>query len=168
MEINQKLFCNETKNTFHLSHESSSIIYDFKKKRTCNFVIRSLWYWITITFAIVTVLVVLIIPENTYPTDYVRIILGAVYVMFLPGFALTKLLFPSEVPVILSSKHLDLLERFALSVGLSLILTPLVGLLLNYTSWGIRLVPITLSLLALTLILATLALLNQNRMKYIE
>ena len=40
---------------------------------------------------------------------------------------------------------------------MSLALVPLTGLLLNYTPWGIRLTPITISLLALTLTLATIA-----------
>ncbi|MEM1745096.1 MAG: DUF1616 domain-containing protein, partial [Candidatus Nezhaarchaeales archaeon] len=43
------------------------------------------------------------------------------------------------------------LERLALSIGLSLALVPLVGLILNYTPWGIRLDPIMVSLSLLTL-----------------
>jgi hypothetical protein len=37
----------------------------------------------------------------------------------------------------------------------------MVGLILNYTPWGIRLAPVTLSLLALTLIFATAALFRE-------
>jgi len=40
------------------------------------------------------------------------------------------------------------LERLALSIGLSLAVVPLVGLVLNYTPWGIRLVPVTAALAA--------------------
>ncbi|MGQ9515561.1 MAG: DUF1616 domain-containing protein [Thermoproteota archaeon] len=54
---------------------------------------------------------------------------------------------------ILSGKReLDQIERFALSVGMSLALVPLVGLLLNYIPWGIRLEPVAISLSALTLL----------------
>jgi len=42
---------------------------------------------------------------------------------------------------------------------------PIVGLLLNYTPWGIRLTPITISLLALTLTLATVAMLREHQTK---
>ncbi|HDI31760.1 MAG TPA: DUF1616 domain-containing protein, partial [Thermofilum sp.] len=46
------------------------------------------------------------------------------------------------------------LERVALSLGLSLAIVPLIGLILNYTPWGIRLDPIITSLTLLTIILA--------------
>ncbi len=49
--------------------------------------------------------------------------------------------------------ELERLERFALGVGLSLAVVPLVGLVLNYTPWGIRLDPIFASLSLLTLAL---------------
>ena len=54
-------------------------------------------------------------------------------VLFLPGFTLIKTLFPT--------REIDNIERTALSIGMSLALVPLVGLLLNYTPWGIRLTP---------------------------
>jgi len=55
------------------------------------------------------------------------------------------------------SKELDNIERLALSVGLSLAVVPLAGLLSNYTPWGIRTAPVTFSLLALTLVFASAA-----------
>jgi len=42
---------------------------------------------------------------------------------------------------------------------------PITGLLLNYTPWGIRLTPVTLSLLALTITLATVALIREQQIK---
>ncbi|MCC6050225.1 MAG: DUF1616 domain-containing protein, partial [Thermofilum sp.] len=50
--------------------------------------------------------------------------------------------------------ELSPLERLALSIGLSLALVPLVGLLLNYTPFGIRLYPVLAALSLLTLSLA--------------
>jgi uncharacterized membrane protein len=43
-----------------------------------------------------------------------------------------------------STENLDPIERIALSLGMSIALVPIVGLLLNYTPWGIRLTPIVL------------------------
>jgi uncharacterized membrane protein len=60
-------------------------------------------------------------------------------------------------------KELDSIERFALSLGVSLALVSIVGLLLNYTPFGIQLAPITLSLLALTIILATTAIIRAHK-----
>ena len=51
------------------------------------------------------------------------------------------------------ARELERLERFGLSVGLSIALVPLVGLVLNYTPWGIRLDPSLMSLILLVLIL---------------
>ena len=68
-----------------------------------------------------------------------RIILGIPFILFFPGYALVSALFPRR-------KDLDGLERLALSLGLSLAVVPLVGLGLNYTPFGIRLYPVTLSL----------------------
>jgi uncharacterized membrane protein len=86
-------------------------------------------------------------------------------VLFLPGFTFIKALFPTSVPVKTSSDNMDTVERVALSLGISLALTPIVGLILNYTPWGITLTPITLSLLALTVVFTTAAILREHQTK---
>jgi uncharacterized membrane protein len=48
---------------------------------------------------------------------------------------------------------------------MSLALVPLIGLLLNYTPWGIRLTPIAISLLSLTLILTITGLIREYQEK---
>ena len=75
-----------------------------------------------------------------------RIVLGSLFTLFLPGYSLIEALYPR-------GDELTPLERLALSIGLSLALVPLVGLLLNYTPWGIRLNPTIASLSTLTLAL---------------
>ena len=115
------------------------------------------WYWITITFTLTTTLIIFTIPENAMPLAYTRYILGSIFVLWLPGYTFTKALFPE--------KELDSVERVALSIGISLALVPIIGLLLNYTPWGIRLTPITLSLLALTLTFASAAIVREHQTK---
>jgi len=83
--------------------------------------------------------------------------LGSIFVLFLPGYSLIKALFPT--------RELDNIERTALSVGMSLALVPITGLLLNYTPWGIRTIPVTLSLTALTIAFATAALIREHEAK---
>jgi hypothetical protein len=119
------------------------------------------WFWTTISLAIATVITVFAIPEDAYPMVYARYVLGSIFVLWLPGFTLIKALFPSK-------KEMDSIERVALSIGLSLAIVPIVGLLLNYTPWGIRLMPITLSLLALTITFATVALIREHQTKKME
>ena len=69
------------------------------------------------------------------------------------------------MPVKTTSENMDTIEHIALSFGMSLALVLIVGLILNYTPWGIRLTPITLSLLVLTIVFVTVAVLRENQPK---
>jgi hypothetical protein len=111
---------------------------------------HSYWYWITVTLALLTTPTALIIPEDVIPLVYVRYLLGSIFILFLPGYSLIKALFPE--------KEIDNIERTALSIGMSIALVPLTVLILNYTSWGITTTTVTLSLLALTTLFATIAI----------
>jgi len=126
---------------------------------------QAVWYWITITLTLATMLVVFIVPENDFPLVYIRYVLGIIFILWLPGYAFIKALFPKQLPLKTSDKDLDTIERIALSLGMSIALVPIVGLLLNYTSWGIRLTPIVLSLTALTLAFATTAIAREYQIR---
>lgn len=123
------------------------------------------WYCATVALAAVTAICVFTVPDSLYPWVYSRYVLGAIFVLWLPGYALIKALFPENKTIVEKQNSPDTIERSALSIGLSLALVPIVGLLLNYSPWGIRLAPITLSLLALTLILATVALVREHNLQ---
>jgi uncharacterized membrane protein len=84
----------------------------------------------------------------------IRSALGLVMVLFVPGYALIAALFPGK-------KDIDGIERAALSFGLSIAVTPLIGLGLNYTPWGIRLDPIVVCLTIFTSICVLVA--NKRR-----
>ena len=75
-------------------------------------------------------------------TDNLRIILGLPFILFIPGYILIFALFPTKK----IDKGIDIIERIALSFGLSIAVVPLIGLGLNYTTWGIRLEPILFSI----------------------
>lgn len=77
------------------------------------------------------------------PHSPLRVVLGLPFVLFLPGYALIAALYPRR-------DDLDGVERLALSLGLSLAVVPLIGLVLNFTPWGIRLVPILAGLSVFT------------------
>ncbi|MCL0074468.1 DUF1616 domain-containing protein [Dehalococcoidia bacterium] len=83
--------------------------------------------------------VVLILTISFFPIQALRIILGLPFILFFPGYTLIAALFPKK-------SGLDAIERVALSFGLSIAVVPLIGLVLNYTPWGIRLYPILVSL----------------------
>lgn len=79
-----------------------------------------------------------------------RVAFGLPMVLFVPGYVLIAALFPRN-------DDLDWIERVALSFGLSIAVVPLIGLVLNYTPWGIRLDPVLFSLAAFTLIMTVIA-----------
>jgi len=109
----------------------------------------SLWFWALTLFIVLIGSAIYLLPQIP-PYVYFRYAVGSLFVLYLPGFALIEALYPKR-------EDLEPLERLALSIGLSLALVPLVGLVLNYTPWGIRLDPIFVSLAFLTIALGTVA-----------
>lgn len=79
-----------------------------------------------------------------------RAVLGLPLILFIPGYVLIAALFPRE-------DDLDWLERVALSIGLSIAVVPLIGLVLNYTPWGIRLDPVLASISLFVIAMAAVA-----------
>jgi hypothetical protein len=101
------------------------------------------WLYLVALLTLSTFLAIYVMP-STYPLIIFRWIIGSMFVLFLPGYVTIQALFPE-------GKELDSIERLALTIGLSLAITPLIGLLLNYTPWGIRLDPIVAALSMFTL-----------------
>jgi len=117
---------------------------------------RSLSLYLSLAACLATLLVVYAFPAS-FPFIVVRWVLGSVFVLFIPGYVALEALFPK-------GRELDGIERLALSVGLSLAMVPLVGLLLNYTPWGIRLDPIMASLTILTIGLTLVAFVRRFKL----
>ncbi|KSW10756.1 hypothetical protein CF15_08215 [Pyrodictium occultum] len=94
----------------------------------------SLWLWAVVALVALTHASVAL-SGAAPPAKPLRYVAGSIYVLFIPGYVLVEALYPEE-------GSLTPLERLALSIGLSLAVIPLIGLVLNYTPWGIRLKPI--------------------------
>ncbi|WP_101297053.1 DUF1616 domain-containing protein [Halegenticoccus soli] len=99
-----------------------------------------------------------------------RVVLGLPLVLFVPGYAFISALFPEgatgdpEGSGERSGRSgIDGLERVAFSFGTSIAIVALLGLLLNFTPWGIRLVPILVALSAFTIAMAGLAANRRQR-----
>lgn len=104
------------------------------------------WLWATLAITALALIFVELTPD-VFPLVVPRWLLGSIFVLYLPGYALLQLLFAK-------GSEINSLERFALSIGASLAVVPLIGLGLNFTPWGIRLTPIVASLAAFTLIVS--------------
>lgn len=102
--------------------------------------------WLICLLTIILVAVISLFPDESV----MRVVLGIPMVLFFPGYTLIAALFPRK-------SSLGGVERVALSFGLSIAVVPLIGLVLNYTPWGIRLYPILVSLTAFIVILSVVA-----------
>jgi hypothetical protein len=115
----------------------------------------SLWLWCVYVILALTIITIYI--ENIYSiTSPLRYVLGSIFTLYIPGYVLVEALYPYE-------KDLKPLERVALSIGLSLAIVPLIGLILNYTPYGIRLNPIIASLSIYTIALSLIAAYRKQR-----
>lgn len=116
-----------------------------------------------VALVVLTVLSVVLPGVRETP---IRILLGLLFVLFVPGYAFIAALFPeagtrgsdpdstSAVESVAPSRDhgIDGIERVALSFGTSIAVVPLIGLALNFTPWGIRLAPILISVSGFTLV----------------
>jgi uncharacterized membrane protein len=126
---------------------------------------------------IALVLAIIFIPSSS-----ARIVLALPFLLFFPGYTLIEGLFggrisrrptgqdadqepPDEKQGLTrnSSGSANNLEKLVLGFGLSIAITALIGLGLNYTPWGIRLEPVLYSLTIFILIMSCIALLRRYR-----
>ena len=103
-----------------------------------------------------TILTVIFVVTPKLNDTVIRTILGIFLILFIPGYSLIAALFPKK-------DDLDGIERVALSFGLSIAITPLIGLVLNYTPFGIKLTPILISLSAFTIIMVVIAYFRRRK-----
>jgi uncharacterized membrane protein len=105
---------------------------------------------------LVTIFSIISVVAPVLNDSFIRTILGLLFILLLPGYALIAALFPKI-------DDLDGIERLALSFGLSIAVAPLIGLGLNYTPFGIRLTPILVSLSIFTISMLFVSFLRRKR-----
>ena len=108
---------------------------------------------------ILIVLLVVILPVLIifFPSNALRIVLGLPFVLFLPGYTLMAALYVRKDRI----KNPD---RLALSFGLSVVITPLIGLSLNYSPWGIRLASFFVFIALFILVASVIAWIRRGRL----
>ncbi|MGI0079041.1 MAG: DUF1616 domain-containing protein [Nitrososphaerales archaeon] len=119
-----------------------------------GFSANALWFWAAV---IATILSIFSIYITSGAALYARYLLGGALILFLPGYSLTQFLFARRQDME------DDLTRVALSIGLSIAIVPLLGLVLNYTPYGIRLIPIAIALGAFTGVFLLLGLAKKHK-----
>lgn len=101
-------------------------------------------------FSLTLVLIIFFVDSEA-----LRIVLGLPFILFFPGYTLIATLFPRN-------KDIGTIERIALSVAFSVIITPLIGLVLSVT-WEIRLYPVLLSLAVFIAVMSAAAWYRRRR-----
>ncbi|MGA3198632.1 MAG: DUF1616 domain-containing protein [Halobacteriota archaeon] len=92
-----------------------------------------------IAICVLSLITLVIVNISILGVAFFRWIFGLVLIVFSPGYIFLAALFPGK-------KDLGVIERAALSVGLSVVLVGLIGLFLNYAGFGISLEPICVSI----------------------
>lgn len=104
----------------------------------------------------------LVIPFIIFDVnDVLRIILGIPFLLFIPGYVFL-LCFSSNFSL---KKELDFIHTIALSIGLSIALVSLDGILLFYTPIGFSLLSILASLLLIILLCGSVALIRWRKLR---
>lgn len=99
----------------------------------------------------------LLFPVVAFTTGTLRIILALPLALFFPGYTLLSALFPRR-------EDMDSFRRMVFSVGLSIVVLPVSGLVLNYTPWGIEPFPILVSIFLFILITSSIAWYRQREL----
>jgi uncharacterized membrane protein len=121
---------------------------------------KARWYLEFLLFIITSAVIIFTIPETAFPFVYVRYILGSILVLWLPGYTFLRAVFPKTISR-KKSTSLDSIEQIALSIGISIAFIPLIGIFLIYIPGGYSLQSIVLSLLFLTTMLSTVAVIRE-------
>ena len=105
----------------------------------------------------IVIITLLLFPAVAFASGALRIALGLLFLLLFPGYILLSALFPKR-------GSLTGIERIVLSFALSIAVTSLIGLILNYTPWGISLYPILISVTLFILVASTVAWYRQQRL----
>jgi len=106
---------------------------------------------------LITIYSLLLISAVMIQSDIWRIIIGLPYMLFFPGYVLQAAIFPKK-------SDLDGVERIGFCLGLSIVVISLIGLVLNYSPWGIKVYPVLIVTVIFVLLTATVAWLRQLKL----
>src|SRR2546428_7117485 len=101
----------------------------------------SVWFW---ELLVATLASIGLVFASSGVALYLRYIFGSLLVLFLPGYSLVGFIYSKK-------EDIDYLTRTSVSFVMSLAITTLVGLALNFTPFGITLVAVAISLSTVTI-----------------
>lgn len=93
--------------------------------------------------------------------DPLRLLLGFAYVLVFPGYCVTTALFPRP-------KDLTKLERFGLSIGLSIAVASVLAIILDRSPWGLHVWPIMIAELVTIATFAMIGVVRRSQLATVE
>jgi hypothetical protein len=101
--------------------------------------------------AVLSAVLIMVVPAGSI----IRLICALPLVFFLPGYAITAALLPS--------RSLGKAERLLFSLGVSIAVTALSGLVLNWTAWGVQTSTWAITLTTIVLLASAIAWLRRRQ-----
>ena len=114
------------------------------------------WFWSVIFLTSLSMFIVFLVSENIFVVSF-KYVVGSALVLFFPGYSLIRALS--------INKEFGIVEITALSLVLSLPIVAFVGLIMNYTVWGLSVPSIVFCLFALILFFAFIAVFRDFRLQ---
>lgn len=105
-------------------------------------------FWAAVATSAAMLITIYALPqgESWVPTRWT---VGAIFLFIMPGYAVTNLFIPRN--------RLSTMERVALSIGLSLAIVVLIGIMLSYSPAGVGIEPVVISVALFSIIISLLA-----------
>lgn len=128
--------------------------------------------WLPLDLAAVVVMTALVgvtVFTPVIQATPIRVPVGIIFVLFVPGYALVSALFPERYRSATNTdesnrtrwlgngSEIDGVDRLSLSVVVSVVLVSSIGVAMNYTPWGIQLGPVLAAVSAVTLVATYIA-----------
>ncbi len=131
------------------------VYYGIKRPRKVSYDVSAPTFdlMLVIIFDFFAILSVLVAPFNQTP---LRLVFALPILLFLPGYALIAAMFTRK-------GELSTIERFTLSIGLSIAIFVFDGFAISVTAWRFRPTPLIISLSLITIILVLITVLRRLR-----
>lgn len=110
--------------------------------------------WIILGFVLVTLLSIYVAPLDQ---TFVRFVLGLAMVLLLPGYTFLIAIFPR-------SDEMSVTERLVYSLVFSIIVVPMIGFILNFSQWGVRLDDMVICVTAFILLCSVVAIWRRRKL----
>jgi len=130
---------------------------------------KSLFYYINLSFIIIYYIFIFYLPENALQSGNIlyiflgvlRFILGTIITLFLSGYCILSIFFSEN-------SEFGIIEKYLLSVIISIAILIIIGFILNFTPFGITYISVSLVLNSLNLILICISIILYIKKLYLK